>query len=168
MGALAQAGARVVVHYGAGKAEAQAGVAEIRESGQAKAVGADLAGPDGAQHLARHHGGGFRPPFRGQCSLALLSGPADAPDSRQWQQLVFLSSPAAHAVVGALAANAAAKGAVDTLVKHFAAALGPLGIRPTPARNTTLCAWMAVPSVDGGFDGCAAKIERSFHIIGSV
>jgi NAD(P)-dependent dehydrogenase (short-subunit alcohol dehydrogenase family) len=32
-------------------------------------------------------------------------------------------------VVGTLAAYAATKGAIETLVKHFAAALGPRGIR---------------------------------------
>ena len=36
---------------------------------------------------------------------------------------------AARASVGHLAAYAATKGAVDTLVKHFATALGPRGIR---------------------------------------
>src|SRR6202007_1973949 len=34
-----------------------------------------------------------------------------------------------HASVGTLSAYAATKGAVDTLVKHFAAELGPRGIR---------------------------------------
>jgi 3-oxoacyl-[acyl-carrier protein] reductase len=43
--------------------------------------------------------------------------------------IVLVSSLAAHAVVGTLAAYAATKGAIDTLVKHFAAALGPRGIR---------------------------------------
>jgi NAD(P)-dependent dehydrogenase (short-subunit alcohol dehydrogenase family) len=43
--------------------------------------------------------------------------------------IVFVSSLAAHAVVGTLAAYAATKGAIDTLVKHFAAALGARGIR---------------------------------------
>jgi NAD(P)-dependent dehydrogenase (short-subunit alcohol dehydrogenase family) len=43
--------------------------------------------------------------------------------------IVFVSSLAARAAVGALSAYAATKGAVDTLVKHFAAALGPRGIR---------------------------------------
>lgn len=40
-----------------------------------------------------------------------------------------LSSLAARAVVGTLYAYAASKGAVDTLVKHFAATLGPRGVR---------------------------------------
>jgi len=43
--------------------------------------------------------------------------------------IVFTSSLAAHASVGALSAYAATKGAVDTLVKHFASALGSRGIR---------------------------------------
>src|ERR1700722_15638993 len=43
--------------------------------------------------------------------------------------IVFLSSLGAHAAVGALSAYAATKGAIDTLVKYFASALGPRGIR---------------------------------------
>ena len=43
--------------------------------------------------------------------------------------IVFLSSLGARAVVGTIPAYAATKGAVDTLVKHFAAMLGPRGIR---------------------------------------
>jgi NAD(P)-dependent dehydrogenase (short-subunit alcohol dehydrogenase family) len=41
----------------------------------------------------------------------------------------MVSSLAAHASVGSLSAYAATKGAIDTLVKHFASALGPRGIR---------------------------------------
>jgi NAD(P)-dependent dehydrogenase (short-subunit alcohol dehydrogenase family) len=43
--------------------------------------------------------------------------------------IVLVSSLAAHASVGNLSAYAATKGAIDTLVKHFASALGPRGIR---------------------------------------
>jgi NAD(P)-dependent dehydrogenase (short-subunit alcohol dehydrogenase family) len=43
--------------------------------------------------------------------------------------VVLLSSLAAHAAVGKLPAYAATKGAVDTLVKHFASALGEREIR---------------------------------------
>jgi NAD(P)-dependent dehydrogenase (short-subunit alcohol dehydrogenase family) len=43
--------------------------------------------------------------------------------------VIFTSSLAAHAAVGTLSAYAATKGAIDTLVKHFAAVLGPRGIR---------------------------------------
>jgi len=40
-----------------------------------------------------------------------------------------VSSLAAHATEKNLSAYAATKGAIDTLVRHFAAALGPKGIR---------------------------------------
>ncbi len=43
--------------------------------------------------------------------------------------VILLSSLAAHASVGTLSAYAATKGAVDTLVKHFAFALGERGVR---------------------------------------
>ena len=42
---------------------------------------------------------------------------------------MLLSSLAARAVVGTLPAYAATKGAIDTLVKHFASAFGARGIR---------------------------------------
>ncbi len=43
--------------------------------------------------------------------------------------VILVSSLVAHSAVGTLSAYAATKGAVDTLVKHFASALGPRGIR---------------------------------------
>ena len=43
--------------------------------------------------------------------------------------IVFVSSLGARAAVGTLAAYASTKGAINTLVKYFAAALGPRGIR---------------------------------------
>jgi 3-oxoacyl-[acyl-carrier protein] reductase len=43
--------------------------------------------------------------------------------------IVFLLSLAAHAVVGTSPAYKATKGAIDTLVKHFASMLGARGIR---------------------------------------
>ena len=43
--------------------------------------------------------------------------------------IVLLSRLAAHAAVGTLSAYAATRGAIDTLVKHFASALGDRGIR---------------------------------------
>ena len=41
--------------------------------------------------------------------------------------VILLSSLAAHAAVGNLSAYAATKGAIDTLVKHFAFALATAG-----------------------------------------
>jgi len=43
--------------------------------------------------------------------------------------IVFLSSLGARAAVGTLSAYASTKGAISTLVKYFAVALGPRGIR---------------------------------------
>jgi len=42
--------------------------------------------------------------------------------------VILVSSLGAHAAVGTLSAYAATKGAIDTLVKYFAASLGPRGI----------------------------------------
>ncbi len=155
--ALAQAGAQVLVHYGRGKAEAEAVVAEIRNAGgRAEAVASDLAAPDGAHNLAgqvraivgdrldvlvanagvsksanieettvedfdRLFAVNVRSPFfLVQQTLPILGNGSS---------IVFVSSLAARAVVGTLAAYSATKGTIDTLVRHFAAALGPRGIR---------------------------------------
>ena len=51
------------------------------------------------------------------------------PILREGSSIVLLPSLAARAAVGTLSAYAATKGAVDTLVKHFAFVLGSRGIR---------------------------------------
>jgi 3-oxoacyl-[acyl-carrier protein] reductase len=51
------------------------------------------------------------------------------PILREGSCIVLLSSLGARAAVGALSAYSATKGAIDTLVKHFAYALGARGIR---------------------------------------
>ncbi|MEJ0041843.1 MAG: SDR family oxidoreductase [Rhizomicrobium sp.] len=51
------------------------------------------------------------------------------PILQEGASVILVSSLAAHAVVGTLSAYAAAKGAIDTLIKHFASVLGPRGIR---------------------------------------
>ena len=52
-----------------------------------------------------------------------------APILGNGSSVILLSSLAARASVGTLSAYAATKGAIDTLVKHFASALGGHGIR---------------------------------------
>ena len=155
--ALAKAGAQVLVHYGRGANEAEAVVAEIRGSGgRAEAVSADLAAPDGPAKLAaqvRRMVGDrldvlvanagvsksvtledttvedfdqlFAVNVRAPFFLVQQLLPILSKDS----SVVFVSSLAAHASVGTLAAYAATKGAIDTLVKHLASALGERGIR---------------------------------------
>jgi NAD(P)-dependent dehydrogenase (short-subunit alcohol dehydrogenase family) len=155
--ALAEAGAQVLVHYGRGRAEAEAVVAEIKSAGgRAQAVGADLAKADGPAELARQVRA-----IAGERLDILVANAGIAKDAsieattvedfdalfavnvrapfflvqqllpilRDGSSVIFTSSLAAHAAVGNLSAYAATKGAIDTLVKHFAAVLGPRGIR---------------------------------------
>src|SRR5258707_7763415 len=155
--ALAQAGAQVLVHYGRGKAEAEAVVAEIRNAGgRAEAVASDLAAPDGAHNLARQVRAIVGDRLDVLVANAGVSKSANIEETTvedfdrlfavnvgspffliqqtlpilgNGSSIVFVSSLGARAVVGTLAAYSATKGAIDTLVKHFAAALGPRGIR---------------------------------------
>ena len=155
--ALARDGARVLVHYGQGKAEAEAVVAEIRAAGgSADAVAADLAAADGPHKLAA----GVRALVGDRLDVLVANaGVSKAapieeitvadfdrlfavnvrapfflvqqllPLLKDGSSIVLLSSLAARAAVGTLHVYAATKGAIDTLVKHLAAALGPRGIR---------------------------------------
>jgi NAD(P)-dependent dehydrogenase (short-subunit alcohol dehydrogenase family) len=155
--ALARAGAQVLVHYGRGAKEAEAVVAEIRKAGgRADAIAADLSEPDGAHKLAKQARAivGDRLDI-----LVANAGTAKAaaieeytvedfdllfavnvrapfflvqqllPILHEGSSIILLSSLAARAAVGTLSAYAATKGAVDTLVKHFAFVLGARGIR---------------------------------------
>ncbi len=155
--ALAKVGAQVLVHYNSGVKEADAVVAEIRKAGgRAEAVGSDLSAPDGAHKLAKEVRAivGDRLDIlvanAGISKSATIEGTTVEdfdrlfavnvrapfflvqqllPIMRKDSSIVLVSSLAAHAAVGTLSAYAATKGAIDTLVKHFAAVLGERGIR---------------------------------------
>ncbi|HEX4183991.1 MAG TPA: SDR family oxidoreductase [Caulobacteraceae bacterium] len=155
--ALAEAGAQVLVHYGKDAAAAEAVVERIRAAGgHAQAVGADLAAPDGPADLARQvraiagerldilvaNAGITKAATIEETTVedfdALFAVNVRAPFFlvqqllpilRDGSSVIFTSSLAAHAAVGTLSAYAATKGAIDTMVKHFAAALGPRGVR---------------------------------------
>lgn len=155
--ALAEAGACVLVHYGRSAAEADEVVAFIRATGgKAQAIGADLATPDGPAALAKkvHAIAGERLDIlvanAGVAKFATIEDTTIEdfntlfavnvrapfflvqqllPILREGSSVIFTSSLAAHANVGTLSAYAATKGAIDTLVKHFAVQLGPKGIR---------------------------------------
>ena len=155
--ALAKAGAQVLVHYNGGEKDATAVVAEIRKAGgKADKVTADLRAADGPHALAERvraivgdrlnilvasagiAKGGTIEETTVEDFDALFAVNVRAPYFLLQQLLpvlckgssvVLLSSLAAHASVGTLSAYAATKGAIDTLVKHFAAALGERGIR---------------------------------------
>jgi NAD(P)-dependent dehydrogenase (short-subunit alcohol dehydrogenase family) len=154
---LGRRGARVLVHYGRSREKAESLVSEIAGAGgQAHAVAADMEAQDGAHILAEKVRGIINgrldilvanagvsksaaieqltvadfdrlfavnvraPYFLVQQLLPVLS---------EGSNIIFVSSLAAHAAVGTIAAYAATKGAISTLVKHFAVALGQRGIR---------------------------------------
>jgi 3-oxoacyl-[acyl-carrier protein] reductase len=155
--ALAQGGARVLVHYGRGATEAQGVADEIRAAGgRAETIGADLAAPNGPHELA----GKIRAILGERLDILVANAGISKgatieettvedfdslfainvrapyflvqqllPMLGEGSSIVFTSSVVAHAAIGTLSAYAATKGAIDTLVKHFAASLGPRGIR---------------------------------------
>jgi len=155
--ALAKAGAQVLVHYSQGKAEAEAVVAEIRKAGgRADAVAADLAAPDGPHKLAKQvrtimgdrldilvaNAGiskaatieetaveDFDRLFAVNVRAPFFLVQQLLPILHEGSSIILLSSLAARAAVGTASAYAATKGAIDTLVKHFASILGARGIR---------------------------------------
>jgi 3-oxoacyl-[acyl-carrier protein] reductase len=155
--ALAAAGAQVLVHYSRSANEANGVVGEIRKAGgRADAVAADLEKADGPHKLAklardiaadridilvasagvsksatiedttvedfdRLFAVNVRAPFfLVQQLLPILS---------KGSSIILVASLAARGVVGTIPAYAATKGAIETLVKHFASLLGARGIR---------------------------------------
>src|SRR3984893_16292263 len=162
--ALAQMGARVLVHYGRSAQEAESLVAEIRtDGGRADAFSADLEAPDGASLLAKQVRSivGDRLDVlvlnAGISKAALIAdytvedfdslfatnvrGPFFLvqqllPVLGEGSSIVVISSLGARSVVGkagqetpSILAYASTKGALETLVKNWAALLGPRGIR---------------------------------------
>jgi 3-oxoacyl-[acyl-carrier protein] reductase len=154
---LADAGACVLVHYARGAKEADAVVAEIRKAaGRSEAVAADLSAADGAHKLAEQvrrivgerldilvaNAGVSKAATIEDTTVAdfdnLFAVNVRAPFflvqqllpiMSEGSSIVLVSSLAVRAVVGTIPAYAATKGAIDTLVKHFASMLGARGIR---------------------------------------
>ena len=155
--ALAKAGAQVLVHYSSSEKEADAVVAEIRKAGgKADKIGADLRQADGPHSLAKGVRAIVGGRLDILVANAGVSKSVSIEDTRledfdnlfavnvrapfflvqqllpalcKGSNIIFTSSLVARASAGTLSAYAATKGAVDTLVKHFAAELGPRGIR---------------------------------------
>ena len=154
---LAKSGAQVLVHYSRSEKEADAVVSEIRQAGgKADKVTADLRAADGSHVLAervRAIVGGRLDILVANAGIATAATIEDTtvetfddmfavnvrapfflvqqllPSLCKGSSVVLLSSLASRAAVGTLAAYAATKGAIDTLVKHLASALGERGIR---------------------------------------
>lgn len=154
---LASAGARVIVHYGSSLDEAQSVAEEICSAGgKADIACADLNSPEGPASLAkqvrqlvgarldilvanagtggassivdqrfvhfdRMYAVNVRGPFFVIQQLLPLLG--------EGSSVIVITSLAARSVVGDLPAYAATKGAAETMVRHFASALGGQGIR---------------------------------------
>ena len=155
--ALAKAGAQVIVHYGNAQKEADAVVKEIiAAGGRAQKVTADLSRPNGAHELAKQVRSIVGDRLDILVANAGISKAASIeeltvedfdqlfavnvrapyflvqqllPTMCKGSTIIFTSSLVARAVAGTLSAYAATKGAIDTLVKHFAASLGERGIR---------------------------------------
>jgi NAD(P)-dependent dehydrogenase (short-subunit alcohol dehydrogenase family) len=155
--ALAGVGAQVLVHYSRGAAEAAGVVNKIRNGGgRADAIAANLAAPDGAHKLAKQVRNIVGDRLDILVANAGISKAATIEDTTvedfdnlfavnvrapfflvqqllpimsRGSSIVLVSSLAARAAVGSLSAYAATKGAVDTLVKHFASVLGVRGVR---------------------------------------
>lgn len=162
--ALAEAGARVLVHFGRSQDEAEATASMIREKGgQADILGADLSAPDGAALLAQKAGSFVE---KGLDIAVLNAGVSKAaplaaytadeldtlfatnvrgpfllvqqllPLLAEGSNIVAITSAVARTVIGkpgaenpSILAYASTKGALETLVKNWAALLGPRGIR---------------------------------------
>jgi NAD(P)-dependent dehydrogenase (short-subunit alcohol dehydrogenase family) len=155
--ALAAAGAQVLVHSCRCAAEADGVVAEIRKAGgRADAMAADLAAADGVGKLARQARSivgdrldilvvdagiskaasieettveDFDRLFAVNVRAPFFLVQQFVPIMSRGSSILFLSSLAAHAFAGTAPTYAATKGAIDALVKHFAAMLGARGIR---------------------------------------
>jgi len=162
--ALAESGARVLVHYGCSVQDAESLVTGIRsKGGRADAIRADLGTADGPISLARQVREIVGERLDVLVSNAGISKAATIADHTvedfdnlfatnvrspfflvqqlfpllgEGSNIIMISSLGAHSVVGkpgvdnpSLLAYSATKGALETLVKNWAAILGPQGIR---------------------------------------
>jgi len=162
--ALAQAGARVLVHYGRSEREAESLVSEIEtEGGRANAISADLGTPNGAALLAKqvrsivgdrldvlvlnagvskaarladHKVEDFDNLFATNVRSPFFLVQQLLPVFGEGSSIIAISSAVARTVIGkpdlespSILAYASTKGALETLVKNWAAILGPRGVR---------------------------------------
>ena len=154
---LAEQGARVIVHYAASRDAADAVVAEIRaKGGQADALGADLAAPDGAHRLAdavkalgiarldilvanagiaeltpieQETVESFDRHFAVNVRAPFFLVQQLLPLLGEGSSVIFLSSVVARVAFDNSAIYSATKGAIEVLTRNLAKDLGPRGIR---------------------------------------
>lgn len=154
---LAREGAQIIIHYGKAKKEAESIAAEIvAKGGRAQAVSADMASPEGPHELAEKVRAIVGDRLDILVANAGISIPASIEDTKvadfdqlfavnvrapffviqqllpilsEGSSVVVTTSLAAHGAVEGIAAYSMTKGALDTMVKHFALTLGARGIR---------------------------------------
>lgn len=154
---LAREGAQVIIHYGKAKEEAESIATQIvANGGRAQAVGADLGSSEGPHDLARKVRAIIGDRLDILVANAGISIPASIENTKvadfdqlfavnvrapffviqqllpilsEGSSIVVTTSLAAHAAVEGLAAYSMTKGALDTMVTHFALTLGARGIR---------------------------------------
>ncbi len=154
---LAEAGARVIVHYSASKGPAEDLVAEIRgKGGQADLVGGDLAAVDGAHKLAEavkalgiekldilvNNAGvaqfspiqdqtveDFDRHFAINVRAPYFLTQQLLPLLGEGSSVIFLSSVVARSAFDGGSAYSSTKGAIEVINRNFAKELGPRGIR---------------------------------------
>lgn len=154
---LAEAGARVIVHYSASREAADTLVSEIRaKGGEADAVAGDLTAADGAHKLAEAvralgvekldilvNNAGIANPapieeqtvedfdrhFAVNVRAPYFLVQQLLPLLREGSSVIFLSSVVARAAFEGFSAYSATKGAVEVITRNFAKELGPRGIR---------------------------------------
>lgn len=154
---LAEKGARVLVHYSASAAAADAVLAQVRsQGGQADALAGDLAAADGAHKLAaavRDLGIDRLDILVASAGIGEMAAIEDQtvesfdrhfavnvrapfflvqqclPILGEGSSVVFLSSVVARAAFNGSAVYSATKGAIEVLTRNLAKELGPRGIR---------------------------------------
>ena len=154
---LADAGARVIVHYSASREAADTLVSEIRaKGGQADAVAGDLTAADGAHKLAEEVRALGVEKLDILVNNAGIANPAPIEEQTveefdrhfavnvrapyflvqqllpllgEGSSVIFLSSVVARAAFEGFSAYSATKGAVEVITRNFAKELGPRGIR---------------------------------------
>src|SRR6266478_6073020 len=156
--ALAETGAHILVHYGRSAQEAQSLVESIHsKGGRADAIRADFGTPEGATLLAKevrsivgkqldvlvlnagiskaatikdHTVEDFDNLFATNVRSPFFLVQQLLPVLSEASNIIVISSVGAHAVIGKPGLdNPSTKGALETLVKNWAAILGPRGIR---------------------------------------
>jgi NAD(P)-dependent dehydrogenase (short-subunit alcohol dehydrogenase family) len=154
---LAEAGARVIVHYSASRDAAESIAAEIRgKGGTADLIGADLSAADGAHKLAaavralgiekldilvNNAGVGtfssieeqsveeFDRLFAVNVRSPYFLVQQLLPLLAEGSSVIFLSSVVARVAFEGTSAYSATKGAIEVITRNLAAELGPRGIR---------------------------------------